>query len=150
MPPASPISSCSSTVPDEADSGSLVSSTLRGQDDSSPSFTTSSAFDLNFNDDSSRDDWLLFRIYRSSLAGKLADKGTAIALLPKIESKVTSSTLALNVFSDRYSRTYIVIAIFDQKRNPLAFNAISFGAFNQSFFRLRDIIEQLSIGVAFL
>lgn len=56
---------------------------------SNPSLRTSSALLWNLSEDRSIKALLLSNMYRSSLAGKLDERGTAMLLLPKMESHVT-------------------------------------------------------------
>ncbi len=56
---------------------------------SSPSLRVSSALSLNFSDDTRIMASLFSRIYRSSLAGKPEERGTAMLSHAKIESNVT-------------------------------------------------------------
>lgn len=58
---------------------------------SNPSFSTSTAFSWNFAEDSNVTASLLSRIYLSSLAGKLEDKGMAMLSQANMESNVTSA-----------------------------------------------------------
>lgn len=65
---------------------------------------------------------LLSRMYRSSVAGKPEESGTAMELLPSIESSVTEywSIPPSSGKAKGKLRTYIIIAIFHQEGYSLA------------------------------
>lgn len=90
-----------------------------------PSVSTSSAFFWNLTDDRSIIASLLSRMYRSSLAGKLEQRGTATLLLPRIESRVTVANQSESTVPGSFTRrTHIVVAVFHQESDPLTIQGV--------------------------
>lgn len=112
---------------------------------SNPSFSTSSALDLNLFDASNSDASLFSKMYRSSLAGNPGERGTAMLLLPKIDSSVTSFVSLGQLSPRRACRTYIVIAVLYQKGKSLPIYCLRANRVAQIFLRLLNILEQSAV-----
>ena len=81
-------------------------------------------------EDKSMSDSLWSMIYRNSFAGNVGDRGTAMACEARIDNSVTVMPSANKTRkreqSGLYSsRTYIVIAVLNQKRNAFPCGALA-------------------------
>jgi hypothetical protein len=133
MPPCPPGSSESSHGFVESAPTSIFSEMWNRSLELSP-IKTSFALFWNFWEERSRSASLFSRMYWSSLAGKAADRGTAIASQERIDSRVTNGISRVRVKSSGAVRTYIVVSILSQKSNPLSAKGVFLGCPMQSVF----------------